>query len=130
MSNLVAGFDIYDLNDGKIVCSFTHDIGNEERATPVLFIHDGHAILGGSVVGYVNLWFVDSGIRLEPLHIPSEFIVVTCMCSRLPCMQAKRRCWLLRQVTPTLVRPIPYTDRWTRLTMTHLPTSSSLSRPS
>ena len=35
--------------------SFTHALG-EIHAIPVLFLHGGNAILGGSAVGEMNLW--------------------------------------------------------------------------
>lgn len=70
-SNSVSGFDIYDLRAGEAIRSFTHEIGKEERALPVSFIQGGTAIVGGSTTGYLNVWFVDSGLQLDPLHIPS-----------------------------------------------------------
>ena len=77
---MISGFDIYDLAQGKIVRSFTHEVGEQQRAIPVLFVHGGTAVVGGSAVGYVNLWFVDSGVKLEPFHIPSMFAFVPIGC--------------------------------------------------
>ncbi len=72
-SNSVSGFDIYDIGAGEAIRSFKHEIGNEERALPVTFIQGGTAIVGGSTAGYLNIWFVDSGLQLDPLRIPSTW---------------------------------------------------------
>ncbi|KAI0708453.1 WD40-repeat-containing domain protein, partial [Earliella scabrosa] len=55
ISNLTTGFDVYRTDTQKPVGSYKHDIG-DSRPTPVLFIHGGHAIVGGSTVGIVNIW--------------------------------------------------------------------------
>ncbi|OSC97460.1 WD40 repeat-like protein, partial [Trametes coccinea BRFM310] len=58
VSNLVYGFDIYDLDTGALALAVTHDVGKQYPA-PVLYIHGGRAIMGGSTKGVVNIWYVD-----------------------------------------------------------------------
>ncbi|RDX51823.1 WD40 repeat-like protein [Lentinus brumalis] len=72
ISNIATGFDICDLETGAIVKSFEHEIGSYEYAIPVLFIHGGQAIVGGSSVGCCNIWYVDSGEEFPPLRIPNN----------------------------------------------------------
>lgn len=55
-----------------MVRTFTQDKDDEDRATQVLFVHGGHAIVGGSTAGRVNVWFVGSGRKLPTLTIPSK----------------------------------------------------------
>ncbi|KAI0667015.1 WD40-repeat-containing domain protein [Trametes maxima] len=71
VSNLVYGFDIYDLNTGTLALAVSHDNG-EEYPVPVLYIHGGRAIIGGSTVGSLNIWYVDCSppMRMPPLSVP------------------------------------------------------------
>ncbi|KAI0746380.1 WD40-repeat-containing domain protein [Daedaleopsis nitida] len=71
-STLASGFVVYDLEQGKIIRTFKHAQGEEQRAIPVLFIHGGYAVAGGSAVGTVNVWLVDSGCKLASLRIPNK----------------------------------------------------------
>ena len=54
------GFDVYKFQSEEPVVSFKHT--GETAGTvsgsriPVLFVHAGHALIGGSVVGDVGLW--------------------------------------------------------------------------
>ena len=66
ISNHCTGFDIYDLNSDEPVMSMTHAI-RKQIGPPVSFVHGGHALLGGSSTGRVNLWDVESGRRLHSL---------------------------------------------------------------
>ncbi len=66
---------MYDLDSGKVIRTFLRDISTKSRAIPVLFIHGGHAIACGSTEGTVNIWYVGSGLELEPLDIPSMFLL-------------------------------------------------------
>ncbi|KAI0666485.1 WD40-repeat-containing domain protein, partial [Trametes maxima] len=58
VSNLAYGFDIYDITTGALVLTISHEVG-KEYPVPVLFIHGGRAIVGGSTVGTLNIWYVD-----------------------------------------------------------------------
>ncbi|RPD78445.1 WD40 repeat-like protein [Lentinus tigrinus ALCF2SS1-7] len=69
-SNLAVGFDVYDLESSKVIRTFSHNPGDYGRAVPVLFIHGGHAILGGSTSGCINVWYVEAAQRLPPMAIP------------------------------------------------------------
>ena len=66
ISNMSTGFDIYDLDSDEPVMSMTHAI-RKQIGPPVLFVHGGQALLGGSSTGRVDLWDVDSGRRLHSL---------------------------------------------------------------
>ncbi|RDX51282.1 WD40 repeat-like protein [Lentinus brumalis] len=70
VSNLAQGFDVYRTDTGQPVGTFRHTVG-KPQPTPVLFIHGGRAIVGGSTVGTVHVWDLDQGGRF-PLHIPNE----------------------------------------------------------
>ncbi|RDX39902.1 WD40 repeat-like protein [Lentinus brumalis] len=72
ISNVVSGFDICRLDTGELYRSFEHEIGEKEYATPVLFIHGGLAIVGGSAVGRVGVWYIESRMELVPLRIPNR----------------------------------------------------------
>ncbi|RDX47415.1 WD40 repeat-like protein [Lentinus brumalis] len=69
-SQVGGSFYVYDLDSGKVIRTFLRDVTDKSRAVPVLFVHGGHAIACGSTEGTVRIWYVDSGIGLEPLHIP------------------------------------------------------------
>lgn len=73
VSTLSSGFAIYDLETSKVFRKFKSDVGEEQRAIPVLFVHGGHAIVGGSAVGRVNIWFIDSERKLPSLRTPSTY---------------------------------------------------------
>ncbi|KAI0738553.1 hypothetical protein C8Q80DRAFT_1275525 [Daedaleopsis nitida] len=70
-SVLSLGFVIYDLETEKVIRHFEQELGDEERAIHVLFIHGGHAIVGGSTAGCVSVWFVESEYKLVSLQIPN-----------------------------------------------------------
>lgn len=95
VSNLT-GFDIYALKTMRSEGSYPHTVG-EIYATPVLFVHGGNAVLGGSVVGQVGLWDVTTGrkhftLRLQSMCFPPSwwtFLMVrvrhgqgACTCSK------------------------------------------------
>ncbi|KAI0686806.1 WD40-repeat-containing domain protein [Cerioporus squamosus] len=69
-SHVGGGFHVYDLDSGKVIRTFLRDITDKSRAVPVLFIHGGHAIACGSTEGMVSIWYVGSGLELEPLDVP------------------------------------------------------------
>ncbi|KAI0713507.1 WD40-repeat-containing domain protein [Earliella scabrosa] len=75
-ANLVGDFDIYDLEAGTVIRTFKNEKGGHARAIPVLFIHGGRAIVGGSAVGRVTIWFVDSGRQLPSLPVPNDDMVL------------------------------------------------------
>ncbi|KAH9887574.1 WD40-repeat-containing domain protein [Cubamyces lactineus] len=70
VSNLVYGFDIYDISTGALALAVTHEVG-KEYPVPVLYIHGGRAILGGSTIGVVNIWYVDKSIsrKMQTLSV-------------------------------------------------------------
>ncbi|KAH7904588.1 WD40-repeat-containing domain protein [Hygrophoropsis aurantiaca] len=66
VSNQSTGFDVYDLRSNSPVLTLSHDIGSQ-RSVPVCFVHNGHALLGGSSIGKICIWDVKSGDLLEDL---------------------------------------------------------------
>ncbi|KAI1788724.1 WD40-repeat-containing domain protein [Ganoderma leucocontextum] len=70
VSNLTTGFDVYLVDSGELLRSFEHDVG-ECLPTPVLFIHNGQAVVGGTTVGKVNMWDLDRG-KMPTLPIPNR----------------------------------------------------------
>ncbi|KAI0644129.1 WD40-repeat-containing domain protein [Trametes meyenii] len=74
ISNLVYGFDIYDLHTGTLTLAVSHDNSGKEYPVPVLYAHGGRAIIGGSTVGLVNVWYIDCSppIRMSPLSATGE----------------------------------------------------------
>ncbi len=86
VSDLSAGFEVYDLETDEVVRAVKYEGGDQERAIPVAFIHGGHAIVCGSTVGKVNVWFVDSGTGLDALHIPGTYGAVLFRCGTDNCV--------------------------------------------
>lgn len=63
-----AGFEIHNLLEDKPSKRFSYErsVPSTKPCLPVLFIHKGHAILGGSSTGKPGLWAAD----LEyPIHL-------------------------------------------------------------
>lgn len=54
------------------VASFEHDIG-EPMPTPVLFTHEGRAVIGGTTVGKVNIWDIHLMKKINSLLVPSAY---------------------------------------------------------
>ncbi|KAI5986484.1 hypothetical protein EDD15DRAFT_2191402 [Pisolithus albus] len=54
VSNVTSGFDIYHLNDSSLDGSVLQP--SNGMLVPVTFIHEGQAILGGSMCGKVQIW--------------------------------------------------------------------------
>ncbi|RPD53261.1 WD40 repeat-like protein [Lentinus tigrinus ALCF2SS1-7] len=73
VSNLVRGFDVYRLHDETPVGLMTHEVG-KPRPTPILFIHNGRALVGGSLSGKVTIWDLNLG-KMHTLNIPSKLVV-------------------------------------------------------
>ncbi|OSD01991.1 WD40 repeat-like protein [Trametes coccinea BRFM310] len=71
VANLVSGFDVYDLYTGATVLSLFHEVG-EEFPVPVLYVHGGNAILGGSTAGVLDLWYVEGTLsrKMQTFPIP------------------------------------------------------------
>ncbi|RPD58128.1 WD40 repeat-like protein [Lentinus tigrinus ALCF2SS1-7] len=69
VSNLVSGFDVYRMDTEVPVGLFDHAVG-EPYPTPVHFIHGGHALVGGSSVGQIDIWDLRAG-KMCTLSVPS-----------------------------------------------------------
>ncbi|KAI0827604.1 WD40-repeat-containing domain protein [Trametes gibbosa] len=74
VSNLVYGFDIYNINTDAAVLTVPYDFG-KGYPVPVVYAHGGRAIIGGSTVGQVNIWYVDGSIsrKMQTLAISGQF---------------------------------------------------------
>lgn len=66
IANPLAGFTLYNVQTGDLVRAFGHDIG-QERATSVKLIERGTAIVGGSTIGAVNIWDIETGRKVQTL---------------------------------------------------------------
>ncbi|EIW80321.1 hypothetical protein CONPUDRAFT_73472 [Coniophora puteana RWD-64-598 SS2] len=67
ISNINAGFDIYDLVLGTLLASFTHKVGRKLRI-PVLFLHSGGALIGGTTTGNITMWDTKTEAFLQVLE--------------------------------------------------------------
>ena len=54
---MIRGFDIYSLRSGTPLCSLDHEV-RAGHPTPVLWLHGGLALLGGTTAGQLTLWDV------------------------------------------------------------------------
>ncbi|KAI0648932.1 WD40-repeat-containing domain protein [Trametes meyenii] len=66
VSNVVTGFDLYALSSGHLLRAFGQDAVNR-RATPVRFIESGSVLVGGTTVGEIVVWDLNSGCKLQTL---------------------------------------------------------------
>ena len=71
--NAMAGFDVYDLNDGKVLGSFTREPMDNE--VPIVFILDGQVVISGSARGVLNIWCINQSRQLELLRMPSTLLL-------------------------------------------------------
>ena len=86
IANPLSGFGIYSLSSGALVRAFGHEVGHK-RATPVKFIDSGKAIVGGTTVGEVNIWDIESGRKIQTIVHPgahSGQYRITAQTLRLP----------------------------------------------
>ena len=96
ISDLSTGFEIYEMDTELVYGSFQHDVG-EPFPTPVLFIHNGNALVGGSTVGNVNIWDVHGMGKMHSLTISSTRALPRT--SKRPfnfCFQSVLKSWLWR----------------------------------
>ncbi|KAI0328923.1 hypothetical protein GY45DRAFT_1253934, partial [Cubamyces sp. BRFM 1775] len=54
-SDLVSGFDIYDVQTTASIGSVMYPTGKSVQAIPVIFAHGGNTIIGGSAIGEVRV---------------------------------------------------------------------------
>ncbi|KAI0689580.1 WD40-repeat-containing domain protein [Cerioporus squamosus] len=66
VANPLSGFSIYSLKSGDLVRAFGHEVG-QKRAPAVKFIESDKAIVGGSTVGEVNVWDIETGRKIQTL---------------------------------------------------------------
>lgn len=69
MANVFTGFHIHRLDNGDAIAHFEQEV-NEARPLPVIWLHGGQAILGGSTIGSINIWYVDTGRKVVCLPVP------------------------------------------------------------
>ncbi|KAG1883713.1 WD40-repeat-containing domain protein [Suillus subluteus] len=76
VSNLMHGFDIYNLETYAIEGRVFNEISTG-HVVPVLFIHHGCAVIGGSATGTVRMWDVDSTNFMHALeHGGSAYLCI------------------------------------------------------
>ncbi|KAI0658042.1 WD40-repeat-containing domain protein [Cubamyces menziesii] len=72
VANMVNGFDVYDLDTGAVVLSLFHKVG-KEYPVPVQYVHGGNAILGGSTVGMLDLWYVEGTLSRKMQTLSAHY---------------------------------------------------------
>lgn len=74
VSNLDDGFDIHRIKTGALVSTIPHDFG-DAYPIPVLYIHGGYGIVGGSTLGHASIWYVDeeSPVKQQTLDVPGTY---------------------------------------------------------
>ncbi|KAI5990920.1 WD40-repeat-containing domain protein [Pisolithus albus] len=75
VSNVTSGFDIYHLNDSSLDGSVLQP--SNGMLVPVTFIHEGQAILGGSMCGKVQIWDSTDRSLLGTLIHDAEDVVLS-----------------------------------------------------
>ncbi|KAI9069597.1 WD40 repeat-like protein [Trametes sanguinea] len=72
ISNVSRGFDVYSMQSGAPLCAIEQD-NPGFHPLPVLFIHGGLALVGGSVLGELNIWDVmDTESGTPSLNTPES----------------------------------------------------------
>ncbi|KAI9069637.1 WD40 repeat-like protein [Trametes sanguinea] len=79
VANLVNGFDVYDLDTGSIILSLFHTV-KKKFPVPVLYVHGGNVILGGSSAGVLDLWYIEGTLsrRMQTLSVPGRQPPILC----------------------------------------------------
>ncbi|EIW77774.1 WD40 repeat-like protein [Coniophora puteana RWD-64-598 SS2] len=67
ISNMTEGFDIWDLDAGKHMASYSHRCEHTLRV-PVKFVQKGQTLLGGSTVGRPCVWDVETEVLTQDLR--------------------------------------------------------------
>ena len=80
---MFTGFHIYSLESGDLFMHFEQEGAAEARPVPVTWLHGGHAILGGSTVECISIWYVDAGRSVIRLPMPGVSVPVSNVCRRL-----------------------------------------------
>lgn len=78
ISNVKDGFDLYDIAENKVSHMFDHAESNPGYPFPVLFIHGGNAVIGGSGCGKVHIRETSSKYALDN-DLPSLERTYACM---------------------------------------------------
>ncbi|KAI0712370.1 WD40-repeat-containing domain protein [Earliella scabrosa] len=73
--NLLKGIELRNIADGTLMCTFPPDAG-ERYLIPVMFIHGGHAVVGGTTSGVVGIWDLRSSQKIQDLnHQPHDRVL-------------------------------------------------------
>lgn len=76
IGNRLSGFDVYSLTSGQPLASFRDkniaNIATPQEFLPVLYIHGGLCLLGGSSIGKAYIWEVGSGSPGSVLKVLSH----------------------------------------------------------
>ncbi|KAJ2987709.1 hypothetical protein NUW54_g9347 [Trametes sanguinea] len=71
VSNLLTGFDVYDVESGSLVLTLFHKV-SKQYTVPVVYGHGGHAIISGSTVGVIDIWYIQGTLsrKMTSLRVP------------------------------------------------------------
>ena len=86
---MLTGFELFSMRTpGEVepLFSLRQDVG-AGHSIPVRFIHGGHALIGGTSNGQVNIWDVYSRLK-QPLLLRGSFTI--------PCLVHDANCMVLR----------------------------------
>ena len=76
---MFTGFCIYRLDNGDFVTEFEQEV-KEAQPVPVTWLHGSRAILGGSTISYLSIWY-HTGRNVICLSVPGMPPLVTgCIC--------------------------------------------------
>ncbi|TDL19994.1 WD40 repeat-like protein [Rickenella mellea] len=76
ISTLSGHFDVYQIGTGVKICTFsTKQAAQARKILPVLFIHEGQAVVSGSAVGQVKIWDPRKGEKIQTLKHSGEPLV-------------------------------------------------------
>ncbi|KAI9061944.1 WD40 repeat-like protein [Trametes sanguinea] len=80
VSNLLSGFDVYDVESGSLVLTLFHKV-SKQYPVPVVYGHGGHAIISGSTVGVIDIWYIEGTLsrKMTSLRVPGTWQYVLCI---------------------------------------------------
>ena len=71
MCNITSGFQVHSIPDGLLVFpAKVLEVPTETKDAilPIIYVHDGKALLGGSTIGKMRLWDAAAGDYIHALR--------------------------------------------------------------
>lgn len=127
ISNVKDGFDLFNIDQNKVSHMFYHAESNPGFPLPVLFIHGGSAVVGGSGCGTVHIRETSSKYPLDN-DLPSlarAYPHLRSRCLLNPCFSRSRRAHSLTYGAPDALLGLTVLIRDGRRIVTMLPISTS-----